>query len=58
MRTTLLTFIGTSFVLSLVAGCVPQQKYDDLLTAEPCVYIAPDGVFVATRYACLHSALQ
>ena len=33
MRTTLLTFIGTSFVLSMVAGCVPQQKYDDLLTA-------------------------
>lgn len=33
MRTTLLTFIGTSFILSMVVGCVPQQKYDDLLTA-------------------------
>eukprot|EP00036_Acanthoecidae_sp_10tr_P011479 CAMPEP_0182926432 /NCGR_PEP_ID=MMETSP0105_2-20130417/12079_1 /TAXON_ID=81532 ORGANISM="Acanthoeca-like sp., Strain 10tr" /NCGR_SAMPLE_ID=MMETSP0105_2 /ASSEMBLY_ACC=CAM_ASM_000205 /LENGTH=335 /DNA_ID=CAMNT_0025064329 /DNA_START=41 /DNA_END=1048 /DNA_ORIENTATION=+ len=26
-----------------------QAVYADLLTAEPCVYIAPDGVFVATR---------
>ena len=33
MRNTLLTIVGTSFAVSLVAGCVPQQKYDELTTA-------------------------
>lgn len=33
MRTTLLTVFGSSLALSLVAGCVPQQKYDELTTA-------------------------
>ena len=27
-----------------------QVAYDDLLTAEPCIYVGPDGVYVATRF--------
>ncbi|MEE2681894.1 MAG: OmpA family protein [Planctomycetota bacterium] len=33
MRNTLLTIVGTSVAVSFVAGCVPQQKYDELTTA-------------------------
>lgn len=27
-----------------------QAAYDDLLGGEPCIYLAPDGVYVATRF--------
>ena len=33
MRTPLLTIAGTSLFAVLASGCVPQQKYDELLTA-------------------------
>ena len=33
MRTPLLIVTGSSIFLSFAAGCVPQQKYDELLTA-------------------------
>ena len=33
MRTPLLVVTGSSILLSVASGCVPQQKYDELLTA-------------------------
>jgi hypothetical protein len=27
-----------------------RRAWDDLMTAEPCIYLAADGVYVATRY--------
>ena len=27
-----------------------QDAWDDLMTAEPCIYLSVDGVYVATRY--------
>jgi len=27
-----------------------QTAWDDLMNGEPCIYLTPDGVFVATRY--------
>jgi hypothetical protein len=27
-----------------------QDAWDDLMTAEPCIYLAADGVYVSTRY--------
>jgi len=41
---------------STSSGCLvfikdnTQDSWDDLMTAEPCIYLSADGVYVATRY--------